>query len=174
MKARDSHRLVLAMLFLPATAGAALIPSFDLESRTWDATHIVVVTEAEKIDGEVRVLESWKGELERGDLLVLKELASFASKESRRIGGWLGFEESDECVTGARMVCFLTKSGDTWQSAGGKDWRPAMEISVAWIDHGTVYARVLHRPRDPQAGAPARGPTYSARRFRHFVTRTSA
>jgi len=38
----------------------------------------------------------------------------------------------------------------------------------------TKSSGVLHRPSDPQAGAPARRETPSGRRFRRFVTRTYA
>ena len=53
-------------------AWAFYLPSFNLDESAWHATHIVVVSEGQKIDGELRVLESWHGDLRRGERLVLR------------------------------------------------------------------------------------------------------
>ena len=57
--------LAVACVFvLATTASAEIQPSFSLDGCSWLATHVVVVTEGDRIDGKVTVLESWKGNLE--------------------------------------------------------------------------------------------------------------
>lgn len=157
--------LILASLPLEATAG--IRPSFDLDSSAAKATHVVVATEGEGIDGVLEVLESWKGDLGKGAVILVPELAQFASEKSRRIG-W-GIKHGT--VTDSRMVLFLVKSlepatsarklkKDTraapktqWLPASFPDYQPVfaggptrrsnferMRISVAWIENGMVYA----------------------------------
>jgi len=62
--------------------GEAFSPSY-----LADATDIVVVTEGGKIDGEVKVLDVWKGDLEKGEWITVPELAGFAGKKSRAVSG---------------------------------------------------------------------------------------
>jgi hypothetical protein len=105
------------------TAFGFLRPSFDLDDCGWHATHIVVVTEGEKIDGKVTVLESWRGNLRKGDRLDLPDLAEFANLDSRTISGppFGGKPKPDEPkhVTGSRMILFLTwKPAETDPSKG--------------------------------------------------------
>lgn len=54
-------------------AAAGIRPSFGQESCSWYATHIVVVSEGDKIDGNVEVLESWKGDLKKGDRMSIRD-----------------------------------------------------------------------------------------------------
>ncbi len=49
-----------------SSASAAIRPSFYLDYSVWKATHIVLATEGDSIDGRLRVIESWKGNLEAG------------------------------------------------------------------------------------------------------------
>src|SRR5438874_1861724 len=88
-------------------AFAAIRPSFHLDTSGWHATHIVVVTEGERIDGKVRVLESWRGDLRPGDRLELPDLAAFAPLKSRAISApFLAKPMAGQPthVTGDRMV----------------------------------------------------------------------
>ena len=67
---------LLSCLFATyAAALAAILPSFRPQESTWLATDIVVVTEGEKIDGVVQVIETLKGDLKPGATLTLPELA---------------------------------------------------------------------------------------------------
>src|SRR5206468_844470 len=77
--------LPLLALILPTTATAAIRPSFHLDTCSWRATHVVVVSEGETIDGAVTVLESWVGDLRPGDTLAVPELAAFAPEKARAI-----------------------------------------------------------------------------------------
>src|SRR5262245_709907 len=97
-------------------------PAFSLDAVAWQATHIVVATEGQKIDGELEILESWKGDLKKGDRIRIPELAAFAPKLERVIfkkssftvrpfGSELKAPPPDPPapthVTCARMVLFL-------------------------------------------------------------------
>lgn len=128
----------------PAALGE-ILPSFRLDTCGWHATHVVVVTEGGKIDGAVQVLESWKGDLRKGDRLTLPELASIERAISP---GWARRVDPTlpPHVTGSRMVLFLKRrplkrdpSKGSWTPA---DYTKEMRVSVAWIEQGRVYAYV--------------------------------
>lgn len=143
---------------MTVVAEAAIRPSFDTDECAFNATHIVVATEGEKIDGALDVLESWKGDLKKGDRITVPELAGFASDEARTVhSGFLGTEESAKPVSGSRMVLFLvktpllvgpapkpeappTRERERWDSANGQGLD--MNVSVAWIEDGEAYAFV--------------------------------
>ncbi|MCD6051618.1 MAG: hypothetical protein K0Q55_3027, partial [Verrucomicrobia bacterium] len=74
-----------SLLIASGYAQAGIRPSFRLESSAWRATDIVVVTEGDLIDGNLDVLETWKGTLSPGAVLSLKELGKFATEESRTV-----------------------------------------------------------------------------------------
>lgn len=151
---RAMHWLAVIPLFVSAThASAALMPSFRLEPCSWEATHIVVVTEGDKIDGEVEVLESWKGDLKQGDKLSLPDLASFAPEKKRVVSKRFVGGDQDEklpaTVSGSRMVLFLIhKQGKPEEGKpANTSWLPAskwreMHASVTWIEGGKVFAFV--------------------------------
>jgi hypothetical protein len=138
--------LVFAMLAHVQPAFALKGPSFRLDECAWNATHILVVTEGAKIDGIVEVKESWKGGLNKGDVLTVPELAAFAPEKARMIAKNL-FEKDDPQrpthVTCSRMVLFLVRSVEQGEAAK-LVWRPAnrfeaMHVSLAWIEHDKVY-----------------------------------
>ena len=100
--------ILLTFAVTPAALGA-FAPSFHLEHSAWEATHVVVVTEGKKIDGVVEVLESWKGDLKKGDSFTLTELAAFAPAEARVVAKPLFGKDDGPTirVTCSRMVLFL-------------------------------------------------------------------
>ena len=118
-----------------------------------NATHIVVVTEGDKIDGIVEVLEFLEGRLKKGEILTIPELAEFASAEARKVqkNYYALGEDQDatrpEFVRGSRMVLFLI-----WEPKSDTElnsmppWRPAndldrkVRVSVAWVEQGKIYA----------------------------------
>src|SRR5262249_38245057 len=114
------HGLVVLLLgivlgWLPA-ARAALLPCFHAPSASWDASHIVLVTEEEWEEGVpvMRVEESWKGDLLPGDRLRLPFLVPLAAKSSREIWqGWGRRQAPDgpTHVSGSRLVLFLRIKG---------------------------------------------------------------
>ena len=138
---------------------AGIRPSFGLEGNTWNATHIVVVTEGKTIDGIFRVLESWKGDLNPGDTIKVPELASFKAESSRTVSDpWYQKPGTNPglVVTGDRMVLFLKNDSSNSVSEGGHNglrstakmqWKSPnfykdMTVSVVWIEQGKTYAFV--------------------------------
>lgn len=142
------RKLLLLLILAAPLARAEVLPSFFAEGCAWKATHIVVVSEGESIDGEVVVLDSWYGDLERGARITVESLREFASVESRTIErAW--YQPKDEqrpaVATNQRMVLFLKRDGDTWKPAESlAGW---MKTSMAWIEDGRVYA--LRQPMNP-------------------------
>jgi hypothetical protein len=132
---------------VPSTAEAIIRPSFSLDSCTWEASHIVVVTEGDKIDGVIEVLECWKGDLNKGDRLNVPELAEFAPKDKRKVSPRLLADDKTGLpthVTCQRMVLFLVKKQAPDQPAKVV-WGPVgmwkqMKVSAAWIEKGRVFA----------------------------------
>jgi hypothetical protein len=66
-----------------------------LDLSAWEATDIVVATEAGLAEGKLSVLEAWKGGLVAKDALVIPELRRFADEGSRTIkpDPWLSKKE---------------------------------------------------------------------------------
>jgi hypothetical protein len=126
-------------------------PSFNLDECAWDATHIVVVTEGEQIDGEVTVLQSWAGDLNPGDHIYVPELTSFKPPSSRIIQTqWDSDGEGPiQYVTGSRMILFLKRRGETVPPVADRAvascvWGPAgsegIRASVVWVEEDETFA----------------------------------
>jgi hypothetical protein len=140
---------------IASVARAGIRPSFEMETSTWDATDIVLVTVGDKIDGTFTVLETWKGNLKPGAKVKVPELADFASEESRTIH--IPFGEKDggtKVVSCKAMILFLKKAPEqekpTENSEKKKEdpieWLATswggMKTSVAWFEAGQSYAYV--------------------------------
>lgn len=111
---RSGLGAVVLLLAVSPTIGA-IRPSFGVYRLAWAATHVVVVTEGERIDGDVVVVESWWGDLRPDATLRIPELAAFADDAARTID----YERHGEAdateprvVTGRRMVLFLKSAED--------------------------------------------------------------
>ena len=134
----------LLLLLVCRQTVAAIEPSFNLQSCAWNGGVIVVATEGAKIDGQLIVLEVWKGGLKPGDVLSVPELAAFAPLPKRVVySGYSAGRKSaaPAYVTGSRMVLFLTKPshpGGSWQPADSP--RGGMKASVVWIEGSVSYA----------------------------------
>ncbi|MEQ1841162.1 MAG: hypothetical protein ABL994_12195 [Verrucomicrobiales bacterium] len=137
--------LICIAVGTPAVAG--IVPSFDLNHSVWRATDIVLATEGDVIDGNLRVLETWRGALEAGDEVQLPELAAFAPDTSRRLHPFIpeGTPGADATASGSTMILFLVRSEENTQLPIA--WRPAgyfpesgFNISVAWVEDGETYA----------------------------------
>ena len=142
---------IIVILSISSTQ-AAERPSFIFDYSVCKATHIVLATEGQSIDGRMKVLESWKGDMSPGSTMLLPELAEFADEEQRRIHWW-GLDDLPEpyvrFVTGSRMMLFLVKNSDqqnldkpvvnnkAWQSAA---YFGGLKVSAVWIEHGEAYA----------------------------------
>lgn len=96
-------------------ASAKLHAPLDLGSCVRRASHIVLVTEGDVVDGHVVVLESWKGNLSPGAIVTISELSFFRSPTAREFhcvpDEFLHCKEDDRqrYVTGSRMILFLQK-----------------------------------------------------------------
>ena len=92
---------------------AAIRPSFYLDYSLWKATHIVLATEGNVIDGHLKVIESWKGDLKPDSKIILPELATFSTEKSRRIDELWKRKDLPKpfvrFVTGSKMVLFLIR-----------------------------------------------------------------
>jgi hypothetical protein len=125
---------------------AAIRPSFSLDYSSWHATDIVRV-EVTPNPAVFRVVESWKGDLNVGNLITIPELQPLAGameivaypKEDNRKGGLN--EQIPAQRVGSQMFLFLKKepeaSSDHWKSA---DLFGEMRTSAVWIDAGQLYA----------------------------------
>ena len=155
-------RLLLALIVFSTSSNGAFTatgdPAFSLDYCAWGATHIVVVTEGEKIDGKVRVLESWKGDLKPGEEITVPELAEVAPAKKRVISAWLPRKKNlPEAVSCSRMVLFLVRNPEkVVPGKPDKPWLPTegiwggkigMEFSVAWIESDEAIA--FDRPWNP-------------------------
>ena len=145
----------LLLSFTPRTY-AKIRPSFGIDDCTWHATHIVVATEGDKIDGRLTVLESWRGDLRPGDVISIPELTSFKPQSSQEIKTDMLGIKSDapkSYVTGSRMILFLKKKdqspekstnsanksqrSDHWAPAS---WWQSINVSVLWIEGDQSFA----------------------------------
>jgi len=153
MKALNYIIVCLLILVSTSQSFAARRPSFILDYSLWKATHIVLATEGNVIDGRLKVIESWKGNLKPDSEIVLPELTTFSAEESRRVN-WFGLKELPKpfvrFVTGSKMVLFLVKSYKNPQKDTSDSnnivWLPAsfngfggFKVSVAWIENGEAY-----------------------------------
>src|SRR5690348_13836561 len=105
------------------TPARELGPSFSLDDCGWFATSVVVVRTLSLKDGTVEVLETWAGDLRKGDKLTLSGLAAFADPDKRTIlhgGGAL-----PDQVSGSRVVLFL-KPSPRREDPSKADWGPAL------------------------------------------------
>jgi hypothetical protein len=160
------YALGLALcLFTASMLRAEIRPSFYVDAVSWDATHVIVATEGEAIDGTLTVLESWKGELQPGETVTVPALAAFRTEESRRVSkGWSSGEPL-LFVTGKRMILFLTRKDGRWSGADDDD---LMKTAVVWIERGAAYAFTqLMIPGDSElvAHEPERSEPRIAKRF---------
>jgi hypothetical protein len=130
-----------------------IMPRFDYEATTWNATHVVVVDGGEVMDGDFQVIETWKGDLAAAARLSIPELAVFKDVNTRKVSDWFRQRETNprDVVTGRKMVLFLVKAGqgeDQWLSAMLHfDFRHHIDYSVVWVENQDAYA--IEQPRNP-------------------------
>ena len=120
---------------------AGIRPSFSLDYCAWNATHIVIATEGEEIDGNFAVLESLKGDLGFGESISIQELSNFNSESSRQVKqSYSETPIASKYVTGAKMILFLRKNPTSkaiWESA---DFYKDFKVSVIWIEGEKTFA----------------------------------
>jgi len=156
MKSEYLPLVFISLLFVGSATRAGIRPSFDAQASSWEATDIVVATEGKQIDGVLRVLEVWKGDLTVGDAIKIPALAAFAPESSRVVK--TSFDQPDNgsriVVSGQRMVLFLKREGPAispTESIAGSfrttsiNWSPTgvfkeFKTSIAWIEEGKSFA----------------------------------
>lgn len=158
MKIKSAVALVTTgiMCCCACNTHAGLRPSFYLDSSAWEATHVVVVSEGEKLDGRCVILESWKGDLETNSSVFIPELAAFESKDARAIKRWPNIEPeaSPSHITCSRIILFLKQSaldGSKWEPTGIAN---AMNVSMAWAEQGQMFAIVQRMNPGPSELVP--------------------
>jgi len=125
--------ILLSVFVAVSGARGGVLPSFH-PTCAYRATHIVVVQTESQEEARFRVLETWKGDKQKDERIVVPGVAKFAKGE---------------------MVLFLCRkagpvgTGEEWESANFSDWRS----TVAWIDGDEVS--VLQQEKIP-------GPTHLA------------
>ncbi len=152
--------LGMALALLAGSAQSMMGPTFNARFSIVQATHIVVATEGRRIDGKLKILESWKGDLLPGESIEIPELSQFTPTKARQVSRLLG-DDSGMVMSGKRMILFLVKSqravpgdpkttfakwlpasypdvrADIWPS---RDYTERMRISVAWNEDDVLYA----------------------------------
>ena len=89
----------------------------NLEYCAEHASYIILASEGDVIDGQLTVLESWNGDLHRGDVISIPELKIFNEASAREIKCDLPVL----CKTGlppkyvscSKMLLFLNKERDS-------------------------------------------------------------
>jgi hypothetical protein len=130
------------------TPARELGPSFYLDNCGWHAASVVVVKTLSLKDGTVEILETWAGDLRKGDRLTLKELAAFVDPARRAILSAPG--TAPDQVSGARLVLFL-KRQPRRQDPSKSDWVLALRTvdeSVAWVEDSVLFAHVAGKARE--------------------------
>ncbi len=145
---------ILLIAVYPCPLLAGIRPSFSLDHSLAKATHIVLATEGEVIDGRFTVIESWKGDLKPGEAVVLPDLAELADEDARQVK-WYGRVDPEEryvkTVSGSQMVLFLVAPENedqaSTQDSEPTEWLPAsylghggFKTSVMWFERGDAYA----------------------------------
>ncbi len=157
------HFIIIGFLVLAGDSLSFAIPptTFDLDYSLWKATHIVLATEGNVIDGKLKVIESWRGDLKLDNEIVLPELSAFSTQKSRLIRDF--WEQKDmpkqyvRFVTGSKMILFLIKSAQPRPKGLSKpnnySWLPArykgyggFRSSTVWIEKGEAYAHRILSP----------------------------
>src|SRR5262249_44395378 len=152
---------ILFILVVSSSALAGIRPSFSPEGCSWRATDIVVVTEGSQIDGNFKVLETWKGDLKPGETISVPELGQFKTTEARQIysAAWRDNDTDGKphYVSGDRMILFLRDakklqddpvddesesdepdtSTSRWKSTNPMGTE--IKYSTVWIENGKVY-----------------------------------
>lgn len=160
---------MLGFLLVPLTVFAGIRPSFMLDSCAWKASHIVIATEGDVIDGNLSVLESLKGDLRIGESIVIADFAGFNNPELRQVGTemeFLNFRADQyrlapakrpnriildsgtgpqqairrQAISCSRFVLFLMDE----DSGSTKIWKPAAPfggffVSAVWLESHGTY-----------------------------------
>jgi hypothetical protein len=135
--------ILLSAPIFPAIAKIHL--TIDITSCAKHASHIIVATEGDALDGQLKILESWKGDLKAGETIVIPELEGLKNMASRKISCEFPIcieSDTPRYVTGSRMILFL--QGKTIADSGPRKWTGVVSEDVLattiWIDEQQTFA----------------------------------
>jgi hypothetical protein len=162
-------RIIMACLIALATFGnsahAREYGAFQPWNCTWHASHVVLADF--QSEGRLSVVESWKGDLEKGDAI---HLPGFAAP-----GQWLLFlrdqpfnEQQRKYAIGKWFAVF--PGHKAFGPGGGPAEVGDMRFSVAWIKDAKVHANI-HTSRGPAKPAEFHE---DAKAFKQEVLATNA
>jgi hypothetical protein len=145
--------IIILVFAFPLTAKNHLVA--DLDKCAEYATHIVVVTEGDKIDGQLEVLDSWKGDLQVGEKLTIPELAEFAPLETRAVQcmptvSLCLFTHPQIYVSCSKMLLFLCQKKTSLSEV--KEWSGIGEVdiigAIVWMEKEGSYRFVDRYRKD--------------------------
>lgn len=150
--------VLLAALLIPAFGGFR--PSFSLDYCSWNATHIVLA-EVTPQDGDFKVIESWKGNLNVGDHVSVPQLKpgphaipiALYSNQSRQfqLSGNGDIEDIPRQPVGSHLVLFMRRESEDERPLNAAnttgrppEWEPSdlfheIRSSVIWLDGSELY-----------------------------------
>jgi len=163
MKHLFATGIVVSAMCIASEASGYPAPTFSIEDAAPRATHIVVATEGDKIDGNLTIIESWKGDLKTNEVINVPEMKAWSRVEARRVLGDYQrlyralnpqlVERLPTHVSCKRVVLFLIKKGDRWEPASTTR---EMSMSAAWIEDRYVLRYVQHHNPGPLELCPCR------------------
>ncbi len=155
--------IVSSAMCIASEASGRLAPTFNLEDAAPRATHIVVATEGDKVDGRLTVIESWKGDLKTNEVILVPEMKAWSPVDARKaLGAYRGLylaldpelvKHLPTHVSCKRIVLFLIKDADRWKPASKTR---LMSMSAAWIEDRYVLTYVQHSNPGPLELCPCR------------------
>lgn len=155
--------IVLSVICIASEASGYPAPTFSVEDAAPRATHIVVATEGDEIDGQLTVIDSWKGDLKTNEVILVPEMKAWSPVDARKaLGAYRGLylaldpelvEHLPTHVSCKRIVLFLIKKADRWKPASKTR---LMSMSAAWIEDRYVLTYVQHSNPGPLELCPCR------------------
>ncbi len=145
--------LAVSLTIGPLLVDAGIRPSFSLEDCSWNSTHIVLV-QTTSDDAVFSVVESWKGDLHRGNSVTIPELKPdrnavwISTLQNPEKFAFQGTREAVEQIpkqpVGSRMILFLKSASITRANPRSAEngiatrWEPVpafggMKVSAIWI-----------------------------------------
>lgn len=125
-------RSLVVVAALPAAAWAEIAPQFQLAYANQQATDVVVV------DGRGTILETWRGDLVKGEKLPYE-----SDGKNRKVVTFvpgIGPASEVDSVSGDRRVLFLIRPepGGCWKFAGYLS--SAEQLGTVWIEKDQCFA----------------------------------
>jgi hypothetical protein len=136
--------MALFVMTFPSFAKSHL--TIDVKAIANLASDVVVVTEGDTIDGQLTILETWKGKLKVGDKLSIPEFQDFKEKTTCEVKWEINIairgKDDPLYVTCSRMILFLQKKSHS--GLPQKQWVGVVSgdviASTIWIEGKQAFA----------------------------------